>query len=286
MKHYLFLFILASQLVAAPIAYHNIIASDNALLHYKFDEASGSTITNYGTLGSSHNGTISGDQISLNTTTDSGDTGVTFSGITSGTNNDFIASNTVAPTSLTGNATFSIETVVFIPNGASSQSYPTFMHWGANSTANSVFFGPRRSDNNIIYAGFHNGGMMQNGTVSLGEWHHIVMTREGGNNSNIGTSLYIDGVNVPLTVDTSLSVNANSLVPNLTSTVFAIGKPDSGNRFFNLTMDEVAVYDRELSASEVGAHFVALNNDATVPEPSSWLLITLGLLVGYRTKKV
>ena len=67
--------------------------------------------------------------------TSGGDAGVTFTGVA-----DFIESLSAAPSFLTGNPTFSIETVVRIPSDAASVLYPPFLHWGAAGTMNSVYF--------------------------------------------------------------------------------------------------------------------------------------------------
>ena len=209
-----------------------------------------------------------------------GDTGVAFNGI-----NDFVDSGGGAPLSLTGNPSFTIETLVFIPTGASALNYPTFLHWGAPGTANSVFFGLRRFENNKIYAGFYNGGQMMSGTIALDEWHHIVMVRNGGGNSATGTTLYVDGASVALTPDTLLP--SPILTPTLTSTTFRINRATDDSRVFTGSMDELALYDRVLSESEVEAHFNAL----TIPEPSTVILLCLailGMLVygWHRPKKV
>jgi len=261
------------NLWAASVWFQNEVQSDNPLLYYKFNEASGNTAINYGTLGSTHNATYYGNITRSNATT-SGDTGVGFTGV-----NDYIESNAAAPVSLTGNPNFTIETMVFIATNAASYQYAPFMHWGAAATSKSVFFSSRHNEANRIYTGFYNGGQMS-GTIVMGTWHHIVMVRQGGGNSDTGTSLYIDGVKVSTTTDTLLVAG---ITPSVTSTTFRINRATDATRYFtNMTMDEIAVYDRTLTQTEVENHYNSLF--APVPEPMNILFCLIGIGLFFRIR--
>jgi hypothetical protein len=81
--------------LAAPAAFQTAVQNSNPVLYYKFNETSGTTAVNYGSLGSTHDGTYNGS-ITLGVATQSGDTGITFNG-----SSDFVESAGVAPSSLT-----------------------------------------------------------------------------------------------------------------------------------------------------------------------------------------
>jgi hypothetical protein len=69
-----------------------------------------------------------------------------------------------------------------------------------------------------------------------------------------GTILYIDGVAVPLEPDTDL---LGPSVPDVTSTPFLINRGHDFTRYFQGTLDELALYDRNLSETEVREHLAA-----------------------------
>ncbi|NUM37091.1 MAG: LamG domain-containing protein [Candidatus Brocadiae bacterium] len=263
------------SLWAASVLFQSEVQNANPLLYYKFNESSGSTAVNYGSLGSSYNATYYGN-ITRSNATIYGDTGVGFTGV-----NDYIESNTAAPVSLTGNPNFTIETMVFMASNATSYQYAPFMHWGGAATAQSVYFSPRYNEANRIYAGFYNGGQMMSGTLGLGTWHHIVMVRQGGGNSDTGTSLYIDGVKVSTITDTVLYTG---IIPAITSTTFRINRATDATRYFtNVVMDEIAVYNRTLSQTEVVNHYNSLFTP--VPEPGNIILLLISIVFFLKARK-
>ena len=92
-----------------------------------------------------------------------------------------------------------------------------------------------------------------NGThvVNDGQWHHIAGVR---NRSSNLVQLYVDGI-----LDTSIADTTGSYV-QVNAVPWKIGNsPGSGSIFFPWTglIDEVEIYDRALSASEIQAIFNA-----------------------------
>lgn len=98
------------------------------------------------------------------------------------------------------------------------------------------------------------------------EWHHVVAVREG----DLGTDarLYVDGQLVSLS---SFSVGTWGL-----ATSAMIGARGDDRWGFIGLLDEVAIWDRALTGTDVRALYNAL----TIPEPGSAVLLVLGALAG------
>ncbi|MFH0860991.1 MAG: LamG-like jellyroll fold domain-containing protein [Candidatus Altiarchaeota archaeon] len=86
------------------------------------------------------------------------------------------------------------------------------------------------------------------GVVSLNRWHHIV-----GNLNQTEISIWVDGVrqsSLPKTL-----VYSPSTAPVGVGANAGIGS--DGDRFFNGSIDEVRIYNRSLSASEIRQHYLS-----------------------------
>jgi hypothetical protein len=73
-------------------------------------------------------------------------------------------------------------------------------------------------------------------------WHHVALAYDGSH-----VTFYVDGV-----ADPSLSANQSSLA-SFTNAVLNIGYSDNGLDRFVGDIDEVRIYNRALSASEISA---------------------------------
>ncbi|MFC1758970.1 LamG-like jellyroll fold domain-containing protein [Planctomycetota bacterium] len=107
---------------------------------------------------------------------------------------------------------------------------------------------------------------MQAGTASLdGEWHHLgfVMRNDG---DAIATDYYLDGV-----LEGS-AAPGNGFGITATSNDYAIGRLGlpAALQYFNGSLDDLRIYDHELSAGDVRA---------LVPEPNSGVLLLIGGLM-------
>jgi hypothetical protein len=117
-----------------------------------------------------------------------------------------------------------------------------------------VYFGIQNANNRRIYAGFYNAGVRTVNLVAGNEWLHIVWTRVGNNDSQAGSTVYVNGGPVAVQLDTDLSPG---LVPasgiNIASVPFRVnaGRDFPGQRHFTGALDELALYNRVLSASEI-----------------------------------
>ena len=82
-------------------------------------------------------------------------------------------------------------------------------------------------------------------TSYIGGFHHLVGTYDGSK-----LRLYIDGIEV-----SSIDKTGNIVHTTDSLTMGAINEPASRQDFFNGTIDEVAIYNRALSAPEISSHY-------------------------------
>ncbi len=83
-----------------------------------------------------------------------------------------------------------------------------------------------------------------------GSWRHLVVTYDGGSVAS-GVSFYVDGTLDPLAVSSQDSLSGFSSESSMPLT---IGSRASNTYFFPGTVADVAVYDKQLSLSEVTTH--------------------------------
>ena len=234
---------------AAPPEFATSVANSQPLLWYRLGEPSG-TFANSGSLGPTFTAFAVGSP-NRAVPTLGGDAGI---GLTRGA---YLESLDLSP--LTGNPTFSIEAVVNLADPGAARNWGPFLHWGdggANRTGREVYFGVQNGNNNVVYAGFYNAGIQTANPVSGNTWVHVVWTRQGGNDSEAGSSLYINGCLVSSVRDSSLSPGF-VLAPNInvTATTFRINEARDvlGNRYFTGVLDEIALYNRILTPEEIEA---------------------------------
>ncbi len=232
---------------AAPPLFHQKVASAGPLLWYRFDEPSGNSI-NYGSLGTGYNAVYVGS-VTRGVESPGGDVGIGLSSA------GYLES--LGTSALTGNPTFSIETVVNLAEPGNASLWGPFLHWGDASgsrTGREVYFGIQNANNHRIYAGFYNAGVCEQGRTVGNTWIHVVWTRQGGNDSETGSIVYINGRVVDIQRDPNLTPGylAASAI-NVTGTRFRInaGRDFPGARFFTGAMDELALYNRVLSPAEI-----------------------------------
>lgn len=239
---------------AAPPEYAALVQQAQPLVWYRFGEASGTAVTNSGTLGAAQNATAFNGVI-RNEPTAAGDAGVGFNPTTQ----PYIESANLVPASLTGNPTFSIEIIVRVDGPASL--WAPFLHWGQGGTGREVYFSARNSEENRVYAGFYNSGLRtvcKTGT-GPGKWYHIVWVRDagnGGNNSLTGTTVYVNGEAVDLVRDEFLQ---GAVTPTVVATTLRIQKARDFTRYWGGVLDELALYGRVLSVEEIQERYATLN---------------------------
>lgn len=243
----------ASAALSAPPDFQTQVAAGNPLLWYKLNEPAGATqIINYGSLGAAFNAAVPAG-LGLGATTIGGDTGVAFNG----SFGQFLQSGAAAPASLTGDPTFTCETIVRIAaNTSQSCGYPPLLYWGANGTGLSVYFSLHHFSGVRPYTGFYNGGLRAACDQPMNRFIHLVWTHQGGGGQWSGSTLYVNGRAVSTEQDNVLIGASNIAV---VSSPFYINTATDCFRRFSGIMDEIVLYDRVLSASEVSAHFGTLS---------------------------
>ncbi len=105
------------------------------------------------------------------------------------------------------------------------------------------------------------------GLISINTWYHIVMTYDGqgGTSASNGIKIYLDGTRV----DTANNQKNSYVAMKNTSNPFKIGE------FINGNMDEVAVFNSELSGGFAGSdvstiYNSGIPNDISSFNPISW----------------
>ena len=143
------------------------------------------------------------------------------------------------------------------------------MYWGyVNGNGEFLF---STSDNNECNA--KSGGSKN---VADGQWHHIAMVKYWDGASASRSQLYIDGgpEEKGALVDKTIAGGNNSY-QDTDSAIRFLGVDDNGeleNVQFIGTIDELAIYDRALTASEVRLHFRSVAHGDTDADgmPDAW----------------
>jgi hypothetical protein len=188
---------------------------------------------------------------------------------------NYVSANTAGVP--TGNADRTLEMWVYINAFGSGETF--FAGYGAFGTSNEAYLLTAKTSHRLAFSQW---GQSDNGPVLLnGEWYHIAVTNVGN-----AWTLYLNG----LAVDSgsyTISTPAN--------TQFYIGRipgATSDTRKLNGMVDEVSVYDRALSASEIldifnaGSHGkakpvpVTIDQTAGQPDPTNGSPITFDVNFG------
>ena len=85
-----------------------------------------------------------------------------------------------------------------------------------------------------------------------GKWHHVVMTYDGTSSAS-GVSVYIDGVisSMKAPIDDTLSASITNNLPLVLG-----NKNPTAPGFLDGTMDDIRIYDYELTGGEISNLFL------------------------------
>lgn len=212
--------------------YRTAVLADGPALYYRVDETSGTTTAD--SSGNRRNGTYTANAVlGVPGATSDGDAGT--SGIGQVVQ---YASGTGLPT---GSATRSLECWY---RTSTAQSNAALAAWGTQSKTklfalminNSTQFKITSWNGNYYFT------LPAGANAFDGAWHHVVATWDGSH-----VSVYFDGA--------SLGSLTASFSTTLSSAGLTIGSSTSGGYGYSGAIDEVAVYAKALSASQVQTHY-------------------------------
>jgi parallel beta-helix repeat protein len=128
---------------------------------------------------------------------------------------------------------------------SSSASHMAIMSWGANSLGEKWTF--RVTDAEHIRVEVNGGGIYGDTDVIDGNWHHVAVVWENDGSPYISDAkLYVDGQEENTTCSNDEPVDTASSADVKIGDCFVTG------RFFNGSIDDVRLYDRALTKSEIG----------------------------------
>ena len=145
-----------------------------------------------------------------------------------------------------GTGDFSVEAWAKFSYVSAGSSYNVIYTNGGVLDATNNFSLVTRNTNKIRFI-VNNEETISSSTFAEGEWVHIVGTRIQGTN---GVKLYINGNTTPEGIATSNNTVTNALVK-------MIGFDTNAARYYNNLIDDVRVYDRAISATEVEQNYNA-----------------------------
>ena len=244
-------------------AYHQAVLADTPFVYYRFDSDSG---LNGSTLqdasGNARNGTYQ-NSVEMNPTA-IGSQSAHFNG-----SNNRAAGTTQQPltNALTVECWAQSDTAVWNNTGMLVSKRDAFIiHPNANSTGITFYV--------------HSGGWrplaFNLGSIpdfDLTDWHQYVGAFDGASGVS---QLFVDGV-LRASVDFG-----DALLLNSSSQPLYIGFDNSGARWFDGSIDEVAIYDYALSAEQIREHYFA---GTITPEPATIGLLALGTLAALRRRR-
>jgi hypothetical protein len=210
------------------------VLADSPLAFWKLDETSGTTVADQ--MGN-YPGTIVGSPALGQPGVPSGGYSMGF-----GTGNYIDFGNVL---NLAPDTTMALEAWIIMPSGwVGGQFLPiitkgdTSYRLARGNTGDNVQFTSQAGGPGSLYSG--------DGSPSLGNgtWHHIVAQMNGSNKQ-----IYIDGNLAVSGGDVTHGGNANSLMIGANS--------GAGGRYFYGRMANVAVYDHNLTAARISAHYQA-----------------------------
>lgn len=165
--------------------------------------------------------------------------------------NNYVRSSANVP--ITGNAAMTIS--IWVKFGELGGGYRAITDFGGTGTLQGfgIFQGATGAGSILIaYYGGHN-AYTATGVVTTGQWYHLVAVHQPGDYSTT-TSLYINGVPQSLTYNSSGT-------PNVTAGRLYAGSDGAAEYSNQVVIDEVGVWSRALSASEVSTLYNAGSGD-------------------------
>jgi hypothetical protein len=223
-------------------SYALAVAASGPIAWYRFEETSGTSLTNAGSLGAAANGTNL--NLALNR---SGPRPPQFGGFE--TNNrapsfNGFSSRVRVPDNAAfdfGNSAFSIE-MWFNPANAATRG-DLFTYKGTEGDFG-IFLAARGANTLTV---FHGVDVGTGGGVSNNLWHHLVVSRAANGQMTVylnGAVLFTGSDPATMNISNDLLIGSNHS-----------GSPGTATLYFTGLIDEVAVYNRALPAGEAIGHY-------------------------------
>ncbi|MEM8535865.1 MAG: LamG domain-containing protein, partial [Chloroflexota bacterium] len=135
-------------------------------------------------------------------------------------------------------------------NDGFNENTPGIMgSWGDPSNGTGFIVGGLDSSGKIGARIDYNGDVVRSEqSVNDGEWHHVAITRDDATNE---IQVFVDG---------QLSTTGTSGDPERNSRAWSIGRVDYSMQSFPGSLDDVRMYNRPLSASEIEQLYQGSNN--------------------------
>jgi len=247
--------LLCRQLLLLGVPLLGIVQAHAGLVaHYAFDETSGTTAAD--SSGSGNTGTLHRG----------GSTPWVSGRIGNALSIDSVTNGYVRATGYKGVTGTNARSLAYWTKTTAPNTYDYAVHWGGSGSAAQVWAWTNGGRAQMDYSGV---GVGNAGPIIADDaWHHVVFASAAGATSS-QTKVYVDGNLITGTGGNSVVINTGS-----TSDVFIGTDSGFGARYEGL-LDDVRIYDHELSAGEVSA--LAAMGGAAAPEPAS-VFASLGLL--------
>ena len=224
------------------------------VLHYAFDETSGTTAAD--SSGSGNTGTLHRG----------GSTPWVSGNIGNALSIDSVTNGYVRATGYKGVTGTNARSLAYWTKTTAPNKYDFAVHWGGSGSAAQVWASTTGGRALMEYSGV---GVGNAGPIITDDvWHHVVFASAAGATSS-QTKVYVDANLITGTGGNSVVINTGS-----TSDVFIGTDSGFGARYEGL-LDDVRIYDHELSAGEVAT--LAAMGASAAPEPAETFAF-LGLL--------
>ncbi len=175
-----------------------------------------------------------------------------------------------------GSGSRSVALWVKIDPGVTSNTNMHMVEWGLNNAAERYSFRREHAQAGSTIGGIRTEiqtdfrtGAAGGPSINDGNWHHVASVYDSSGGTLLDqVTMYIDGVAIATYIDGGNVVNFATA-----SATVLIGGSTLVDRRWNGWMDEVAIWDRPLSPTEVSQ----LAAGASIPEPSGSLMLMFGI---------
>jgi len=220
-------------------------ARADLLAHYTFDETSGTTADNTGTLGSANNGTLLNEAAFTTSGFLGGGLSLSGSGYVNAGYSPITGTTARTVSVWVKTTTTTLSTLVSFGSNGSNGT-------GGGSNGNKWDFDIDGVNGGVVELGVGGGRSVGSGTaVNDGAWHLLTVVLPSGANNLNQTLIYVDGV-YQYTSTVSKAVNTTSGA----TTFFNIGdfvNVQTARQYVTGTLDDVSIWNSGFSATQVEA---------------------------------